>query len=158
MVFVMTTMYAVLFAAMRIGGAGNTLFAVVTAMVTGVGFAQAVLFGGKYPRAASVWAGAVLLPLVMIVARWLGGWKVYDGPGARTWIGTFIALVPLGMLAGYVAGLFTAGVFYVIDAVDRRMHGSTGETDAAGEHDRIVERTFSNDDRRRHADRSTPRG
>jgi hypothetical protein len=113
------TCYAVLFAGMQLLGATPTIFAVIAVFVTGVGVAQTLLFGGKYPRAASVWAGTCLLPLEILVLR--VGYYVFStrvSPSFESEVGILVLTVfciPAGALLGYLAGGLAAGIFLVPD-------------------------------------------
>ena len=115
--FLMMTMYAVLFAAMQALKFPPVVFSVIALMVTGVGFGQMVLFGGRYPRAASIWSGACLFPVVMNGALLWGG--VFSGrsvfTSAALMVSATIPWVLVGAVFGYLAGGLTAGVFLLIE-------------------------------------------
>ncbi len=113
----MMTLFAILFAAMQVLGASPEIFIIVAVLVVGVGLGQAVLYGGKYPRAASIWVGACLLPaeiLVLIVhpAAEKGS------PGEMAFLLILSPLLGAGL--GYLAGGLTAGVFLLIDKYQAR--------------------------------------
>jgi positive regulator of sigma E activity len=110
--FLMMTMYAVLFAAMQLFGTPPVVFAVIAILVTGVGFGQMVLFGGKYPRAASIWTGAILFPIEILgVLIWTGSLKA---------IAILLICPPFGALFGYLAGCLAAGAFLLIELYGKR--------------------------------------
>ena len=66
-VLLMVTMYAVLFSAMQSLNTHPAVFVVVAILVTGVGLGQILMYEGKHPRAASIWVGACLFPVEMLV-------------------------------------------------------------------------------------------
>ena len=114
----MMTMYAVLFAFMQVMGTPPVVFAFIAIFVTGVGFAQMALFGGKYPRAASIWAGAFLLP-IQVGALIIWNMLYLDAEPVIMTIAITIAVavpcIPLGVFLGYLSGGLTAGVFLLIE-------------------------------------------
>ncbi|MBN1911930.1 MAG: hypothetical protein JW818_19570 [Pirellulales bacterium] len=116
--FLLTTLYAFLFAGMKMAGFPPKVLWTITIFITGVGLAQAVLFGGRQPRRASAWAGAVLLPVIGIVAA------IWSSASSQTssrsdlagMIPALIFLGPfLGAGCGYMAGTLAAGAFCFID-------------------------------------------
>lgn len=114
------TMYAVLFAAMKLLNAEVTYFLIVAVLATGVGLGQMLLFGGRYPRAASIWVGMCLFPLEAVVAyliAFLG--SAHSGiERFEVVVLAILMAVPMaavGALFGYLMGGLTAGVFLLID-------------------------------------------
>ena len=105
----MTTMFAVLFAALQLLGARTAVFIVVAVMFTGVGLGQMLLYGGRYPRAASIWVGAALFPIEVI-----GLW-IHFGSPAEGFAALLIVSPLLGAGFGYLAGGLTAGVFFLLE-------------------------------------------
>ena len=119
---VMVTMYAVLFAALKglapaFDGlaAPSSLFIIVGVLVSGVGLGQMVLFGGRYPRAASIWVGVFLFPVLLLAVGLAGGDLSPDGMTCIIVVAPF-----LGALFGYLAGGLSAGVFLVLEYVEKR--------------------------------------
>ncbi|MBN2294851.1 MAG: Clp protease N-terminal domain-containing protein [Pirellulales bacterium] len=128
--FMMMTMYAILFAFMKIMGTPPVWFAVIAVFVTGVGFAQMALFGGRFPRAASIWAGAVVLPIEIIVLNTVlgifsGGTIVQRAVGG---IGYAIPFILLGAFFGYLSGGLTAGAFLLIDMFGQKNPSTDDES------------------------------
>jgi len=127
----MMTMFAVLFAAMQLLGARPEVFIVVAVLFAGVGLGQMLLYGGKYPRAASIWVGAGLFPVEMV--------GVLIHMGAREEIICLLVGSPLlGAGFGYLAGGLTAGVFLLLEKHAKRLQpgpekGPKGEAGEAGE-------------------------
>jgi len=115
----MVTLYSVLFASMQLLGATPVTFTVVAVLVTGVGLGQTLLFGGKYPRAASIWVGACLFPveiLVVDVGKWLTLAEHSVSVDAVAESIARVALsIPGGAFFGYLSGGLTAGVFFLLD-------------------------------------------
>ncbi len=119
----MMGVYAVLFAALRLAGAPAVVFLLVTVFFTGVAVGQALLFGGRFPRAASIWVGSVLLPLEALVCVLCLNlfWK------ARISIDGILCMsviyIPLGAILGYLVGLVAAAMFCVLDWQEKRKQG-----------------------------------
>lgn len=123
-IFAVTTAYAILFGCMRGLDFGTASSLLVAAFIALVGIGQAVLFGGRQPRKASIVVGAVALTLGTISA----GLFV---PGANR-IG-FLPIMAVfsffwGSICGYLAGVLVGGVFLIADAIRQRF-----ERPAAGE-------------------------
>ncbi|MCA9169326.1 MAG: hypothetical protein KDB23_16745 [Planctomycetales bacterium] len=105
-VLVITTAYALGFAGLRGLRVPLQLVALVGGFVTVVGLSQAVLFGGKYPRAASILTGVVLQHLVILLFG-----------GRLNLIEDIVGCVIGGSICGYFAGTLVGGVFLIIDRV-----------------------------------------
>jgi hypothetical protein len=115
--FMMTTMYAMLFAVLQLLGAPVEVFLVIVVLFTGVGFGQTILYGGQYPRAASIWTGAVLLP-VEILALMLVPWA---RKGSLVEMVSLLVISPLlGAGLGYLAGGLAAGAFVLLKEYQAR--------------------------------------
>lgn len=117
--FLMVTLYAVLFSSMQLLDVQPVTFVVVAVLVTGVGLGQMILFGGKYPRAASIWIGACLFPAEILVVH-VGGWLLTPNAavsveGVALVFGRVLLSVPGGAFFGYLFGGLTAGVFLLLD-------------------------------------------
>ena len=104
-----TVAFAVLFGVMRLLGSSPFVFLFVAGMITCVGAAQAVLFQGKSPRAASIVAGAVYAAVVTVISVVARGDIILV-------VGAFCASLS-GAIGGYFAGILVAGVFLVSDYV-----------------------------------------
>ena len=115
-----TALFAVLFGLMKWADFHPIAFPAVGVFVGVVGVAQALLFGGKKPRLASMLAGAVLFPFVgagtYIIVYGIEGRRLALeaclDPGALAGAGI------LGVIFGYLAGGLVAGLF-LGDARDR---------------------------------------
>lgn len=117
--FLMVTLYALLFSSMRLLDCDPVTFIVVAILVTGVGLGQMFLFGGKYPRAASIWIGGCLFP-AEILAVHVGGWLLDPNAtvsvdGIALAFARVVLSIPGGAFFGYLFGGLTAGVFLLLD-------------------------------------------
>lgn len=121
--FLMMTSFAVLFAVMQMMDANPAAFVVVAVLVIGVGLGQTLLFGGQFPRAASIWIGACLFPVEILAV-------IIESQAASTygaspelvafWVILVLFCIPAGAFVGYLAGGITAGLFLVLDYVNQR--------------------------------------
>lgn len=108
--FVFTTGYGLLFAAMKLLKQDATAFLLVAGFFTSVGIAQAALFGGKAPRLASWLTGGAYFLLLMV------GFGLYQGAVIEDLMNCgAICLFAFGSVCGYVAGTAIAGIFLVAD-------------------------------------------
>lgn len=125
--FMMTTIYAVLFAVLQLLGVPVELFLVIVVFFTGVGFGQTILYGGQYPRAASIWTGAVLLPLE-ILALMLVPWARKGAPAEMALLLVISPLLGAGL--GYLAGGLAAGAFVLLKEYQARFRpGATQQAE-----------------------------
>lgn len=109
---VVSVAFAMLFAFLRLLGASPTVSAMVLTFVAVIGIAQAVLFGGRYPRAASVIVGAIAGPTLTAIDSISVGYQ----PSTEQWLTPSFFTTPLGYLFGAVIG----GVFLVADRLKNR--------------------------------------
>jgi len=120
-IFVVTSAYSLLFAVMSALNFPPVSSLVVGGFITAVGIGQAVLFGGRIPRAASVVTGAVIcIPITIAVTM----------STSRGFRGSELLLsIPFsftfGAMFGYVAGVLVGGVFLVADKVRQAFGGRT---------------------------------
>ncbi len=123
-VFVMlmiVTLYAVLFSLLRTLNFSPLSFALVGGFVAIVGLGQAVLYGGRYPRAASVWVGVFLFPCELFVSMYSERFQDWTLAGIIFAIIYAVFLgIPLGAIVGYLVGTLTAGGFYLLDRLEKR--------------------------------------
>jgi MFS family permease len=137
----LVTLSAVLFSALQTIGVWPEVFAVISSMVVAVAIGQVFLFGGRYPRAASIWVGSCFAPLQAIA---LCLWAYFE-PGSR-WsvsiaamlvvaLGSAILSAPLGAAFGYLSGGLVGGVFLTLDALTkwRRSRHDAGKAAAPPE-------------------------
>ena len=114
----MVTLFAVMFSILRWLDASPVYYGIFGVLVFGVTLGQMILFGGKYPRAASIWSGAVLLPLeIGAISLFANLINVYQNVFERLVLTLFFMLftVPVGALFGYLAGGLTAGVVLLLE-------------------------------------------
>jgi len=128
-----TAMYSVLFAVMKSLGAHAIVMVIVALFFTVVGAAQMLLFGGRKPREASLIAGAVFWGAAPTVGFLIARFSIGSPPGAQPFAivggllcGTLGSAL-LGVVLGYVAGCLTAGVFLILNRIDRALHGPRPE-------------------------------
>lgn len=114
---VVTTLFAVLFGALRFFNQPIGVFIGISAWLTVIGVAQ--MFGGRqYARAASIAAGVFLLPATVLAAELYSRYTNSAGDGGLVdGIALLVLTVP-GALLGYVGGVFVAGVFLVMHWAD----------------------------------------
>jgi Flp pilus assembly pilin Flp len=131
-IFVVTSAYSIFFALLSGFGADPWISIMLGGFITLVGIGQAILFGGKKPRAASIITGAT----VMIVASI--AWQLYDNRMRTDEFLIFLIFSQAisGVIAGYIAGVLVGGVFLVADAIRRKFTRSevTSEVEANASH------------------------
>jgi hypothetical protein len=118
-------------------------FCVVFISLVGVG--QAVLFRGRQPRKASLICGAVCLPL-MTLATVIPAIRSPGNYGAPNDVCCgLVAAVIFGSGCGYVAGGLAAGVFLVMDSIEKslasrfpRARSESGEAEGTSAADIVV--------------------
>jgi hypothetical protein len=113
------TWASVLMGCLRSWGATPGIFFVVLTFVTGVLIAQVLLFRGRDPLTASMWAGSFLLPCELFVLGWanyreeVNFFNQVVGPFAMG----CICLVPAGIILGGLAGRFCGMIYAVSDSL-----------------------------------------
>jgi hypothetical protein len=116
-IFVVTLAYSLLFGAMNAISFPPIASAMVAGFILIVGAAQAVLFGGKKPRMASIIAGAVIYSVVMVGAWIASGPRLYS---AWQLLAPASFVVAGGGMLGYLSGVVIGGVFLVADKFRNR--------------------------------------
>jgi hypothetical protein len=115
----LVALFAVVFAVMQLLNAPVAVFVMVAALFAGVGLGQVVLFEGRYPRAASVWTGAFLFPLEVLIALIYAQVAYREfGRGGEAIVGIGVSVlfsIPLGAGFGYLCGGVTAGVVLLLE-------------------------------------------
>ena len=108
-------MYAVLFATLTSLGVPPAWFLFITVFITGVGVSQAVLFGGRRPRDASLLAGIYMWMLITLAAvPWLS-WEGTSGSDVAEIVAfSMLGSIVAGPPCGYCAGALVAGIFLFI--------------------------------------------
>ncbi len=125
LMMLMVTFYAVLFSVLTVLRATPVVFALMAFLFTGIGIGQAVLFGGRFPRAASIWAGSILVPIEAVIFCSIENDFLYFGRMSRgsaiaAGIAVVIVCIPMGAILGYLFGTVTAGGFYLVDRYEKR--------------------------------------
>ena len=115
-IFGIMTALAVVFALLRWLDSYPLFYFFLSALAIGICVAQ--MLCGKTPRLASVAAGAIILPLFMLIAAAFAG----DLPD---WAALLVAvlLAPLGAVLGYLTGTCAAGVFLIMDYLEAHRLG-----------------------------------
>ena len=114
-VFVVSLAYALLFATMRTRQVPLGVFVFVTAFVTIIGAAQALLFGGKRPRLASMVAG-VAIYVVAVTYMCLTQFRT---TAVEPVVFQLSMNAILGTFLGYLAGTIVGGIFLVAHVARR---------------------------------------
>ena len=113
---VVTAAYGALLALLRALDWDARLIAWIIVFISLVGAGQMLLFGSRRPRHASLLTGAVALPAIVVTAAILHSGR--RGPPSDIGCGLVAAMI-FGAPAGYLAGGVVAGVFLIMDAVQR---------------------------------------
>ncbi len=120
--FVVTTAYALLFAAMAALQFTPTASILTAAFITLVGIGQSVLFGGLRPRTASIAVGTASFCVLM------GGSLLFAG---RMYFFAVVSGIIYGPVLGYIAGVMVGGVFLIADKLRRLLHRRPVSADPA---------------------------
>jgi hypothetical protein len=118
--FAVSSAYALLFGVLRLFGAPPVAIGWAGLFISVVGLGQALLFGGRSPRAASVVVG---VPVWCATVAWMvprDGWETaFRELIYLPFAGICCGVIP-GAILSYVAGAMVAGVFLVADKVRQR--------------------------------------
>jgi hypothetical protein len=82
----------------------------------------AQMFYGQTPRAASAVAGGVILPLFIFAAAYM--LDPFGRVRAEEFSCLLVGSIPIGAFFGYITGTLAAGVFLVMDSVERMLASS----------------------------------
>jgi hypothetical protein len=77
-----------------------------------IGIAQAALFGGKNPRAASMLAGMVFLGIAFTAMEAFADFRRFDWQNLISMLG---CICPWGAVLGYLGGAVIGGLFLIAD-------------------------------------------
>jgi hypothetical protein len=112
-ILIVTFAYSLLFAALSLLQLPPEASLIVGGFITLVGVGQAVFFGGRRPRLASIVIG-----LGICLTYWFVGWRFLWRAYSFDVIGLLlIAWTITGLLGGYIAGTMVGGVFLIVDLV-----------------------------------------
>jgi hypothetical protein len=118
------TLFAMVFSLLQWLGTPPMLFGIITVLMFLVGIGQMWLFGGKQPREASIWTGAVVLSAEVFILNIATGYFSSPHSSIAQRIGEsvfgIILCVPLGAFFGYLLGGLTAGIVLVLDYLEKR--------------------------------------
>ena len=124
---ILITMAALLFALMESLGTPAGVFVFVTVFFVSVAAGQALLFGGRRPRAASIVVGACLFPSVFLAGML---YFAIAEPRGRFFDGSLViglvCFIPLGAFFGYLAGLLIAVIFLFLQSYVKDPKDSAG--------------------------------
>ena len=110
---VMSVAFATLFSLLRSLNAPVVVIAALLAFIVIVGLAQAVLFGGRAPRRASIVAGMLLGPMIV-------GFRAYS-QGFTLRIADVLLSSLFFCPVGYLTGAVIGGVFLASDCLRTRI-------------------------------------
>jgi hypothetical protein len=115
---IITTMFCVLFAVMKIIGANAIIFGIVATFFLGIGLSQMFLFNAKLPRQASIVGGFFLGLIVGLIGIIVTVWAKNNQYDMRfdeynNSLTCAFGIMLLGGPLGYLAGCVTAGIFLV---------------------------------------------
>ena len=116
---VVTLAYAVLFGALRLMRLGPKDIGQVGGFVTCVGIGQALLFGGKRPRVASMLVGVVCLVGIYLASALTADASLLEFHYLALPVWMSIAIC--GAISGYFAGVAIGLVFLVSDTISTAM-------------------------------------
>lgn len=106
-----------LMGALRALQATPTAFFMVLTFVSGVLIAQALLFSGRDPIKASMWAGAFLLPSVTLIVAVLQSRQGHSFEPLFAMATGCVCLVPAGIVLGAAAGQICGKIYAVSDSL-----------------------------------------
>lgn len=118
-IFVVTTVCAVVLAACRAARIPAERMVAISLFFAVVAVAQAVLFGGRRPRLASVIAGIAITSAIHFYGTLVVGWPPAHAHNLQ--LMSIATALFLGVSLGYLAGGLAAGVFLVLDKLDARL-------------------------------------
>jgi hypothetical protein len=116
-IFVVTLAFALLLGFMKAFSFPPATSMAIAGFILLVGIGQALLFGGKQPRTASLIVGAATYAIAMLAAWMISGPRLYDE-------GTILIMMTYtivgGAILGYLAGVMVGGVFLLADNLRSR--------------------------------------
>lgn len=120
-IFVVTFAYSLLFGAMKALSFPTMVSVSIAGFISIVGIGQALLFGGRQPRTASLVVGALVYAVSMAAAWLISGPRIYSA--GMILLASSYSIVG-GAILGYLAGTFVGGVFLIADKLRKRMSRS----------------------------------
>jgi pantoate--beta-alanine ligase len=111
-----TVFFALLFAVLKRLQVPWPIVIAIIVFLVGVAAAQMLVRDERKARVASMWAGAVLYILAVVA---IGVFSKRAGAHLEPWgAQSPVGLVLIGAIAGYIGGVFVAGIFLVSQLVD----------------------------------------
>jgi hypothetical protein len=114
----MTTALAILFGCMRWLDAEPGWYLFYGFQSVAICIVQ--MFHGKSPRRASAIAGAIMGPLFVLGSAWISQWENEGG----LVLCFMVMMVPCGAFLGYLNGTCAAGIFLVMDKLEKYVKGN----------------------------------
>jgi hypothetical protein len=118
------TLFAMVFSLLKWLDTPPEIFGIVAVMMFLVGIGQMWLFGGRYPRAASIWTGSVALSAEVFILNIATGYFSPPDSGILLRMGMsvfwIILCFPLGAFLGYLLGGLTAGIVLLLEYLEKR--------------------------------------
>src|SRR3954451_2003365 len=128
-IFVVTLAYSLLFGAMAGLSFPPAVSVIVGAFVLCVGAGQALLFGGKRPRTASLIVGTLIYSLAMVAVWLVNSPRMYPASAVLV-MGTYVMIG--GGILGYLSGVMIGGVFLVADKLRKRFSHRSRQEESTG--------------------------
>jgi hypothetical protein len=117
-ILVITTAFGLLLSLLQALGAPVGVVVFVVAFVSLIGVGQMLLFDGTQPRRASLLAGLIGLPLLLGLT--IGFFVPHRGRNNEI-VCPICAAIIFGPPSGYLAGGIVAGVFLIMDAIEKSL-------------------------------------
>jgi hypothetical protein len=116
-IFVVTLAYSLLFGAMSAMSFPPAASISIGGFITLIAASQALLFGGKRPRTASLIVGSLIFAGATL-AMWIaGGQRIYP-PAVFVITGGYT--IAAGTMLGYLSGTIVGGIFLIADKCRNR--------------------------------------
>jgi len=132
-IFIFTAMFCVLFGILRYYGAPHAVYLLSIAYVFAVGGAQ--MLWGEFPRGVSIGAGAILLPIAVVIMILQSESRWWSQMSAIALAIPFAAIG--GAFVGYLAGALLGGFFLVSEMLDQHLGFTARKEDVPVEADLI---------------------
>jgi hypothetical protein len=127
-IMVVTAAFSLLFLLLKLAQEPIEAYLVFAGFFTIIAIAQAILFGGRNPRKASIATGVVV---VSLVSMFMPALKSSPARHSDALDFVFVSIVGAigGAIYGYVAGALIGGVFLMMESADKYFHPPQDESD-----------------------------